>query len=607
MKIKTIKLLFLTFIINFAFAQTQDELNLLRLAQSFERDGEYERALKIYEELYNNNPNNRVYLEAIVRLNTQTKNYDRAIKLAQSWLSSHPDDIDMMARLGDVNFKAGNEKEAIEIWDKIVKTYRNNPGVYRMVADYLIQNRLYDKAIQYLTTAQKIAGAPELYSFEIAMLYEFTMRFDKAVEEYIKILKRTPSMIPSIKSRMSSYINRSDVLKQILPILESEAKVSKSNIGILDLYTWVLMEAKDYQKALEIQTQLDKVTYANGEVLLNFARDLFNQGIYHIALKAYTSIIENYPNSKILPEAKFGAIRSSEEMLRLRFNTIENPDSIFYSELRKVESDYLKISNEYPGTKYEAEALFRLGLIKLDFYFDLDQAQRYFEEVEKKFMLSYGKDALLKLAEVFTLKGDLESAREKYLYLMKLKNFSDTLRVKFLLAQLDYYEGNFNAAIKTLEEISKFTSSDFSNDAIELILKIQSNRFPSEENLKKMALAELKIKQKRFIEAISLLETIISTCSNCPITDDAIFTVSKTYELLKKFDKAIEYLEILLNEHPESIYADDALMEKGKIYQKLGKNELAIDAYTKLISKFPNSIFVSEARKRIRELRGELQ
>ncbi|CUS79160.1 tetratricopeptide repeat protein [Candidatus Kryptonium thompsonii] len=349
MKIKTIKLLFLTFIINFAFAQTQDELNLLRLAQSFERAGEYERALKIYEELYNNNPNNRVYLEAIVRLNTQTKNYDRAIKLAQSWLSSHPDDIDMMARLGDVNFKAGNEKEAIEIWDKIVKTYRNNPGVYRMVADYLIQNRLYDKAIQYLTTAQKIAGAPELYSFEIAMLYEFTMRFDKAVEEYIKILKRTPSMIPSIKSRMSSYINRSDVLKQILPILESEAKVSKSNIGILDLYTWVLMEAKDYQKALEIQTQLDKVTYANGEVLLNFARDLFNQGIYHIALKAYTSIIENYPNSKILPEAKFGAIRSSEEMLRLRFNTIENPDSIFYSELRKVESDYLKISNEYPG------------------------------------------------------------------------------------------------------------------------------------------------------------------------------------------------------------------------------------------------------------------
>ena len=99
MKIKIIKLFLITFIINFAFAQTQDELNLLRLAQSFERAGEYERALKIYEELYNNNPTNRVYLEAIVRLNTQTKNYDRAIKLAQSWLSSHPDDIDMRKSL----------------------------------------------------------------------------------------------------------------------------------------------------------------------------------------------------------------------------------------------------------------------------------------------------------------------------------------------------------------------------------------------------------------------------------------------------------------------------------------------------------------------------
>lgn len=294
--------------INFTIAQTQNELNLLRLAQSFERGGDYERALKIYEELYSQNPENRVYLEALVRLNIQTKNYDKAIKLAQSWLTTHPDDVDMRGKLGDAYFKSGKEKEAIETWDKTVKTYRNNPGVYRMIADYLIQNRLYDKAIEYLTTAQKISGVQELYSFEIAMLYEFTMRFDKAVEEYIKVLRRTPSMISSVKHRMSSYIDRADVQKQILPILESEAKISKQNIGIVELYSWILIEAKDYQKALELQKQLDKITSANGEVILNFAQDMFNQGIYHIASKSYATIIENYPNSKILPEAKFGFV-----------------------------------------------------------------------------------------------------------------------------------------------------------------------------------------------------------------------------------------------------------------------------------------------------------
>ncbi|CUU01980.1 Tetratricopeptide repeat-containing protein [Candidatus Kryptobacter tengchongensis] len=606
MKINFIKALFLI-IINFAFAQTQNELNLLRLAQSFERAGEYERALKIYEELYTQNPENRVYLEALVRLNIQTKNYEKAINLARLWLSSHPDDIDMMGKLGDAHFKAGKEKEAIEIWDKAVRTFRNNPGVYRMIADYLIQNRLYDKAIEYLTTAQKIAGVSELYSFEIAMLYEFTMRFDKAVEEYIKILRRTPSMIPSVKSRMSSYIDRPEVVKQILPVLESEAKISKQNIGIIELYSWVLIEAKDYQKALEVQKQLDKITFANGEVILNFARDLFNQGIYHVAVKAYASIVENYPDSKILPEAKFGLIRSNEEMLRLKFGSLETPDSLFYSQLQGVENDYIKFSNEYAGTKYEAEALFRLGLLKLDIHFDLDQAQRYFEEIERKFMLHLGKEAILKLGEILTLKGDINSAREKYLYLMGVKNFADSLRVKFLLAQLDYYEGNFNLALKTLEEISKFTSSDFSNDAIELMLKIQSNRFPSDEYLKMFAISELKIKQRKFGEAISLLEDINSKCPNCPIADDVIFTLSKTYFSINKFDEALKYAEILLNEHPESIYIDDALMEKGLIFQKLGKTELAIDSYTKLISKFPNSIFVNEARKKIRELRGEIQ
>jgi tetratricopeptide (TPR) repeat protein len=607
MKINLKKFLAVIFAINSIFSQQQNEMNLFRLAQSFERAGEYERALKIYEELYTNNPTNRVYLEAVVRLNTQTKNYDRAIKLAQSWLSTHPDDIDMMARIGDIYFKAGKEKEAIESWDKIVKTYRNNPGVYRMVADYLIQNRLYDKAIEYLTTAQKISGSPDLYAFEIAMLYEFTMRFDKAIEEYIKLLQRTPSMIPSVKSRMSSYIDRPDVLKQILPILESSAKSSKSNIGILDLYAWVLSEAKDYHKALEVQKQLDIATNANGEVILNFAQDLFNQGIFEVAQKAYAEIIETYPKSRVLPEAKLGLLRSREEILRTKLIRIENKDTAIYSDLKKLEEDYKKFSQEYIGTKYEAEALFRLGLIKLDIYFDLDEAQRFFEEVERKFMLYLGKDAIFKLAEIFTLKGDLNSAREKYLYLLKLKNFPDTLKVKFLLAQLDYYEGNFNSALKMLEDVSKFTSSDYSNDAIELTLKIQTNRFPSEENLKKLAIAELKIKQRKFGEAIPLLEDITSTCKNCPISDDALFTLAEVYSTINKHEKAIQYVDTLLEENPESIYADDAMMEKGKIYQKLGKNDLAIETYTKLISKFPNSIFVNEARKRIRELRGEIQ
>jgi len=607
MKINLKKFLAVLFAINSIFSQQQNEMNLFRLAQSFERAGEYERALKIYEELYTNNPTNRVYLEAVVRLNTQTKNYDRAIKLAQSWLSTHPDDIDMMARIGDIYFKAGKEKEAIESWDKIVKTYRNNPGIYRMVADYLIQNRLYDKAIEYLTTAQKISGSPDLYAFEIAMLYEFTMRFDKAIEEYIKLLQRTPSMIPSVKSRMSSYIDRPDVLKQILPILESSAKSSKSNIGILDLYAWVLSEAKDYHKALEVQKQLDIATNANGEVILNFAQDLFNQEIFEVAQKAYAEIIETYPKSRVLPEAKLGLLRSREEILRTKLIRIENKDTAIYSDLKKLEEDYKKFSQEYIGTKYEAEALFRLGLIKLDIYFDLDEAQRFFEEVERKFMLYLGKDAIFKLAEIFTLKGDLNSAREKYLYLLKLKNFPDTLKVKFLLAQLDYYEGNFNSALKMLEDVSKFTSSDYSNDAIELTLKIQTNRFPSEENLKKLAIAELKIKQRKFGEAIPLLEDITSTCKNCPISDDALFTLAEVYSTINKHEKAIQYVDTLLEENPESIYADDAMMEKGKIYQKLGKNDLAIETYTKLISKFPNSIFVNEARKRIRELRGEIQ
>src|SRR5208283_6098451 len=108
-------LLFLTFL--FALcphtsAQTQDALNKFRLAQSFEQAGEYDRACQLYEDLTRADSINYAYFDGLRRCYEQLKNYDMAIAISLRRLNQQPGDINIIAALGTLYYKSGNEARA---------------------------------------------------------------------------------------------------------------------------------------------------------------------------------------------------------------------------------------------------------------------------------------------------------------------------------------------------------------------------------------------------------------------------------------------------------------------------------------------------------------
>src|SRR3989304_523434 len=75
----------LLFFQEYALAQqSPDEANKLRLAQSFESSGMYEKAASLYEELYNRNPLNFVFFDGLHKMYVQLKEYEKAIWLVQT-------------------------------------------------------------------------------------------------------------------------------------------------------------------------------------------------------------------------------------------------------------------------------------------------------------------------------------------------------------------------------------------------------------------------------------------------------------------------------------------------------------------------------------------
>jgi TolA-binding protein len=82
--------------------------------------------------------------------------------------------------------------------------------------------------------------------------------------------------------------------------------------------------------------------------------------------------------------------------------------------------------------------------------------------------------------------------------------------------------------------------------------------------------------------------------------------IGMSYAVMHRYQDAAKMYERFTAEYPESIALDRALIQLGRIYSLgLKDNTKAIAAYQHLLEKYPNSIYVSEARKRVRELRGD--
>ena len=104
------------------WAQKADNDIKFRLAQSYERGGDFESALKIYTELYAKDSTNVVIFDALRRGYLQLKRYDDVIALVQRSLARNPNDISLLAQLGTFYMQKTDELRANESWVRALAT-----------------------------------------------------------------------------------------------------------------------------------------------------------------------------------------------------------------------------------------------------------------------------------------------------------------------------------------------------------------------------------------------------------------------------------------------------------------------------------------------------
>jgi tetratricopeptide (TPR) repeat protein len=592
------------------FSQQGDLNNRFMLGKSYEQAGDLQKAKSIYEDIYKAQPQNHQFFHSLNDIYIRLKEYEQSISLLQERIKSSPNDISMYGQLGISYFLSGNETKAFSTWDEALSTLPKNESYYRVISNYAINVRAFDKAIDYLQRGKKISADPKFLAFDLANLYSITMRYGSAAEEYCFILDADPQQVYNIEGRISSFLDKPDALKSFINAFEK--KNPERNLTYAHLLSNLYLENNQYREAFELTKIIDEKQNRQGGELFNFAQKVYNRGNFEFALAAYSYISKSYPSSPLASNVKLGYARTMESVLQKKFieaNETWKPifiplpvDRNAYEELIGIYNDVVKI---YPHSESAIESNFRIGSIYFQKLDDSKTAEEYLSKIAKDFPLSgFYFAASEQLGRIYTINGELDKAGEMFKGVINSGRASTVQKnsANLNLANLYFYKGEFENAKNTLQPIMDDLRDNSANDALELSFLLNYS-FGDSLSLLQVARAELLVIQSKYEEALLIFNETSAKKEAFVIKNYSDFRIAEIETALGNYAKAIEIL-IEIEKQELNITADRALFFAGRIYEfGLKKYDMAVITYENLLAKYPNSLYLDEAREKIIKLK----
>ena len=582
------------------------------LAQSYLQGGQYDKAEQIFEELYKTQPDNYQIFNGLNDSYVQQKKYDQSISLIESRIKIDPQNINLYGLLGSTYYLLGNDKKAFEVWDSSLDKVPNNGTAYRILANFAIERRAFDKAIEYLKKGKAAAKTNNYFSYDLANLYSLTMQFKNAAEEYCSIIDNNPQQLSSIQSRIMAYINKPGALDQTI---EAVKEHQSDKIEFKYLLAALYKEAKDYDKALNLYKQIESVQHQQGYMLLNFANYLTGEKQFTKAAQVFDYIISKFPNSPFISRVKLGYAESLEASLdddsALNANSwkpYSRPTVVSNDKIERAINAYSEIIKSYPHSEVSNEALLRIANILLSKKGDPAEAQKYFKELTTYPSSQLVFNAYLGLGDIALQSGNLDQAVLDYSKVLENKQSPIDKKnlAKLGLAKINFYKNDFQKSKEMLSEIINDLNDNSANNALELSLLLSTSKNDSAD-LVRFSRAELLAEQMKFDSASVIYKTIYSNPRTFILGQISEFRDAEMDLAMDSLETAIAKFSKIEAEGAKNIYADKALYLEGQTYQfGLKDNSKAIGAYEKLLANFPNSIYLDEVRKIIISLKSKL-
>lgn len=573
-----------------------------RLAISYYRDGEFEKAAALFSQIYEKNSAHyyyNYYFNCLIKL----KNFKEAEKLAkrQNKISGK---IRYKVDLAYVYDLEGNKRKANSTLNRIIRDIPDNVVQVRELASALQMRGYYETALSiYKNASQNNAGS---YEMELANAYQLTGNYDKMFEYYLNHLETNPQDLQLIKNRIQTIL-RFDVNNNFNNTLKEELILKTREFPDNELFAefllWYSMQNKDFDMAYIQAAALDR-RFGNAEgYLLEVAEISLSNKDYESSAKAYKYLIDNHKNGAFYIESYNGYY---EALVQKEIDE-NNVDLKVWKKLQKTGEKALDKVGVNTQTSDITRLLAYLTAFKLG---DYEGAKKLLEPALKIKYSNIEDLSKLKLllADILVLQDKIWDASLLYSQIEgDMKNETIGHEAKFRNAKLFYYAGEFQWSLTRLDVLKSATSKLISNDAIELSIFIKKilDQDTLGYSLKLFAKADLFAYRNQYDTAKIYLQKILDFPVNETSTEYAYYKLAKVMAQSGDYQKSDSLYNMLINTYPKSVKADNALFEEAEINRlKLNNHNKAIELYLKLLKDYPDSVYSGEARLKYRELKN---
>lgn len=597
-----------------AVAQQPDSASVARfqLAESFLRAGQFDRAISILEQLYEARPETYVFFNRLKQAYESTKRYDEAIRVTNEQIEREPLPVARVADRGRLRYLKGDEDGATADFREAIRLAPDRNSSYMAVYQVLVQLRLFEEAVAMLEGGRDALGDSGVFRNELGYLYGLLGEHGRSMEEYIAVLKEDERQMGVVRSRLTRTGLSDLVLDQSIPITERAVRTTPLNRSLREILAWLYEEAGDYGSALEVNRAIDRLESEQGRVLFGFAARALNAEAFEAARDAYDIILERYPESAIAPEASRGIGQLHVEWAEALGEKPVGSDGapVPTEHYDAAMQAYTAFAEDYPSHGLYPYVLLDMARIEQEVFFNLQRAHTLYTDITRRFPTHPAtNDARFALGRIDVTRDRLDDAR------LTFERLADDLRIgeraeraRLEIALIHFYRGEFETAFTLLEAMEENTSTEVANDAIELKVLLFESKGPDSLNtaLRLFAEARLRFRQRRLDEATDLLRRLTQESGMHALDDDADFLRARILVERGEFVEAVALLGEIPLKYPNSFLADRSLFEAARIHEEnLEDPDRALELYSRLIVDHPGSLLVSDARARIRAIRGD--
>lgn len=567
-----------------------------QLASQYFRNGEYEKAASIYENLHEKNPFNPNYLNDLIDCYQQLKKFELANNIISKQLKSFPNQEYLLVELG-YNYQLQNiQDKAVTFYEKALISIEKSPNVGYLIGKTFQDNYLLDYALLAYKKAMEMNPNAN-YNFQIALIYSEKGEIENMFNTYLDLIETNENYESIAKSYIGKFITDDAESEPNLLLRKLLLKRSQNNPNNIwnELLSWLFIQQKDYDKALIQEKALHKRNSGNLSGIMALGKITFENNDFEATKNCFIYVLENSVNLETELIAK---------LYLLEIDIKSNAPN------ETVEAQFLQLFKQYGKNA----ATLNIQTIYAEFLAfkknEPEQAISVLKEALKLPINEFQKGYLkTKLADILVFQNKFSSALIYYTQVQNdLKNQPIGQTARFKIAQTSYFKGDFEWAQSQLTVLKNSTSQLIANDALALNLLITDNAVKDSLKmaLKKYAVADLLSFQNKNQQAIDTLQVVLNEYKGHPIEDEALFKQAQLFEKINEFTKAENNYLKIINLNKDDILADDAHYYLAELYENnlkvVGK---AKEYYQKIIFDYPSSIYVVDARKKFRKLRGD--